>query len=183
MDTDVELLKNLDKLPNNFVGFEVPEKDKYFLASGLIRGAEKHDKICKMMLDSYYKDKFLIDGKMNLKTVCQRETEIFMKFGMKQENVLQNIANTMIYPTEYFCPMDFTTGKINITNNTVSIHWYDSSWLDKDTKRIYEMKKKIKSKLPKILAKPVCFIYGKGYRFVQYSKNGSLFEKIKERLK
>lgn len=182
MDTDVELLKSLDNLPDNFVGFEISENNDYFLASGLIRGAKKGDKICKIILDSYYHDDFIIEGHQNLKTVCIRETEIFRKFGLRQENRLQNICNTSIYPTEYFCPMNFITGKINITNNTISIHWYDSSWFDKDTKNIFEIKRKIKSKFPAFLANPVCFIYGKGYRFIQYSRDGSLFKRIKKKL-
>ena len=52
MDTDVELIKSLNGLPQNFVGFE----NKSTCNSGLIRGAVALDSVCKMMLDSYNND-------------------------------------------------------------------------------------------------------------------------------
>ena len=34
-----------------------------------------------------------------------------------------------MYPSEYFCPKDHTTGKIKCTKNTVCIHHFAGSWL------------------------------------------------------
>ena len=34
----------------------------------------------------------------------------------------------LIYPTEYFCPLKMGTNKLNITQNTYSIHYFNASW-------------------------------------------------------
>ena len=47
---------------------------------------------------------------------------------MKNTDKVQEIAGVFIYPKEYFCPKDYTTGKMNITENSYSIHWYTASW-------------------------------------------------------
>ncbi len=33
-----------------------------------------------------------------------------------------------MYPTEFFCPLNYSTGKLTITSNTVAIHHYSASW-------------------------------------------------------
>lgn len=128
MDTDVELLKSLNDLGSTFVGFETSDHCN----SGLVRGAEKGDKVCKLMLNSYHEDHFKKeDGQLNLMTVCERETDILSKYGLKKNNTLQSILGTIIYPTEYFNPIDFETGKFHTTKNSVSIHHYAASWESK----------------------------------------------------
>ena len=44
-------------------------------------------------------------------------------------NVIQNIQNITIYPKEYFNPKSLYDGKITITENTRSIHYYTMTWL------------------------------------------------------
>lgn len=128
LDTDVELLKTLEQLNENFVGFESPNK----VNSGLIRGAKSGDLICKHMLESYSKSHFRKkDGTLDLLTVCDRETEILCSLGLKRDNSLQDISGTTVYPSEFFNPMDMETGKLHITDNTVSIHHYAASWISK----------------------------------------------------
>ena len=36
----------------------------------------------------------------------------------------------MIYPAEYFNPLDDATGRLRKTDKTVSIHWFSKSWVD-----------------------------------------------------
>ena len=125
LDTDVELLKSLDGLPQNFVGFE----NKSTCNSGLIRGATAGDDICGKMLNSYNNDTFVLeDGKLNLKTVCERETAILAQYGLSLDGTEQFILNTKIFPQEYFCPFNYLTGKTITTKNTYSIHHYSYSW-------------------------------------------------------
>lgn len=129
LDTDVELLKSLDTLPNAFIGFE----DKNNINSGLVRGATKSDLICREMLDSYEKDVFkLPNGEENLKTVVQRETEIFQKYGLKLNNKFQKISGTIVFPSEYFSPYNYRKKKLKITKNTYSIHHYAATWLSEE---------------------------------------------------
>ena len=54
----------------------------------------------------------------------------------KQKIFIQSGIN--IYPSEYFCPTWDTFGEKAITDNTVAIHWNQSSWW-KDKKRLIEI--------------------------------------------
>lgn len=125
LDTDVELIKTIDDLPENFVGFE----DKETCNSGLIRGAQKGDMICEKMLKSYNDDAFILeDGSLNLKTVCERETDILKLYGLKGNGCMQNACGTTVFPKDYFSPKDYVTQKVHITERTYSIHHYAYSW-------------------------------------------------------
>ncbi len=132
LDTDVEVIKSLTDLPDTFVGFETGGK---YVASGLIRGAKKGDLISKEMLLSYEKDSFILpSGELNLKTVCQRETDILKSHGLIQNNRFQVIAGTSVFPTDYFCPYNNSTGELKITPCTYSVHHYVGSWLSQSQK-------------------------------------------------
>lgn len=154
LDTDVELKRSLNDLPASFVGFETPDS----LNSGLIRGASAEDSICKKMLDSYEKDIFVMpSGFLNLKTVCKRETDIFLKEGLKLDNSMQVIGGTTIYPTEYFCPVDRNTQTVNVTCNTYSIHHYAASWHGEMENYQDHLRKKISKIIPRKYAGKVAF--------------------------
>lgn len=131
LDTDVELIKSLDNLDRTFVGFETIKG----VNSGLVRGAEKGDMICRKMLESYHNDHFRNnDESLNLMTVCVRETNILCSLGMKLNNKIQKVEKTTIYPSDYFNPINHRTSKLELTSNTVSIHHYAASWVDNKTK-------------------------------------------------
>lgn len=149
LDTDVEIIKPIDDLPDNFLGFE----NGTTCNSGLIRGALQKDKICQLMLESYHNDRFIKEnGELNVKTVCERETEIFETFGLKRNGQMQVVQDTTIYPSEYFSPKDYITGKLEITNKTISIHHYDASWYDEEDKLAVELRQKYSKFLPKKIA-------------------------------
>lgn len=150
LDTDVEIIRNLQDLPENFIGFESGAKN---VASGLIRGAGVHDEICKLMLDSYENDSFVLsNGSLNKKTVCVRETEILVQAGLQLEDRIQNINGTIVYPVEYFCPYNFKTKELNITKKTYSIHHYSSSWLSNRDKERVNLVRKLSQYMPENMA-------------------------------
>ena len=60
--------------------------------------------------------------------------------GLKRNNAMQQIDTMMIYPSEYFAAKDFYTGIINITENTISIHQYNASWMDLADRKVIEMR-------------------------------------------
>lgn len=152
LDTDVELLRSLSGLPNNFVGFE----DENYIASGLIRAAPQGDWFCKLMLDDYDKDRFVLpEGGLNLRTVCQRETALLCKYGLKLNNQIQEVSGIHVYPSDFFCPLDYRTRKLTITENTYSIHYYSASWYEKNNENLISLEKKAYKMLPKMLATPV----------------------------
>ncbi len=155
LDTDVKIIRSFEGLPLCFVGFE----SQNAVASGLVRAASKGDEVCKLMLESYHSDSFLLsNGELNLKTVCQRETEILGRFGLQLNNEMQEICNTVVFPKEYFCPLDFATGRMNITSNTYSIHMYGGSWHTPQQEYATELRKKLSKILPNGLAARLAYV-------------------------
>lgn len=143
-DTDVEIIKDMSDIIKKgaFMGCETSEKCAPGLGLGVNPGLGLYEEI----LDNYQKSHFLnSDGTNNYETVVDRTTNILKKHGFKECYVIQKIADVMIYPPEYFCPMDYTTGKLNITENSCSIHWYDASWLDDRMKKRRVRSEKIRN--------------------------------------
>ncbi|KRL05067.1 glycosyltransferase family 32 protein [Liquorilactobacillus oeni] len=132
LDTDVELVKNLDSLlnENGFFGMETNEEG-VFVAPGLGFGAAKADKIIKGLRDMYEGIRFIKkNGELNTIAIPVYATKYLVQSGFEKRNELQKIEGIMIYPTEYFAPMDFLTGKVQITEKTYSIHHYSALWQD-----------------------------------------------------
>ena len=165
MDTDVELLKGLDSFlfEDAFSGFETPEN----VPTGII-ASRKALPVFEELL-SYYKNKSFYndDGSMNTTTNVTVITEIFSKYGLMKNNIYQIINGVALYPQEYFCPKDYATLQVNITENTVAIHHFDGSWeADIDKK-----KKEIKIKLIKLFGASVGIaFYNFYFLFTSYAK-------------
>lgn len=141
-DTDVEIIKPFDEFLKNkgFIGFE----NKDYLNTGQGVGAEKNNSIIQEMFDYYKKLHFINkDGSYNLIACPQINTDILFRRGLQKNNKFQIVDGFAIFPVDYFNPYDDPTGRLNITENTHSIHWYSKSWLDK--------KSIIRSKLSKPL--------------------------------
>lgn len=144
MDTDVEVLKNLDEFLKlkSFSGFESIDS----IPTGIM-GSEPKVKIFKEFLD-YYENKGFItkDGEMDTTTNVTTITNIMSNKGLNKNNQLQTVEEFTLYPKEYFCPIEYSTNKKNITQNTYTIHWFAGSWVPKKEKiriRIYEFTKKM----------------------------------------
>ena len=116
--------------------------------------------IIKKLMDQYENRLFILpNGEMDLTTCVNIAENVFTKvFGDKIErNCLVNIDNVKFFPTEYFCPLDYKSRKMNITENTHAIHWYGESWLPDSTKKI----NKIKRFLRRILGEKLTFLIKK----------------------
>ena len=140
LDTDVELVKNLDSLLENkcFLAIEQPS---HYIATGLGFGAEKGNERVKEMLDEYGGAHFkLADGIYDTTVPCPaRNTAPFYKYGFNLEiDEPVNLGGAMVYPPEYFCPFERKINELKITKNTYSIHHYDSSWITDDEKDLIE---------------------------------------------
>lgn len=147
-DTDVEVIRSLDHIIDNgaFMGIEkslATTKGTGCIGvnAGLGLGAESGLPIYKRILDFYENRSF----ENETSTVVTNVTQLLMLEGLKNENEMQYVAGIRIYPAEYFCPMDSTTGIIDITSSTVSIHHYSCSWIDHKSinYRLYALKKRL----------------------------------------
>lgn len=128
LDTDVELLKSLDKLINiyntGYMGFEDIDR----INTGLGFAAQKNDSLILELMNSYNNLNFDINDLSNLSCPVIN-TQVLVKNGLLLNNSLQKIDNIEILPTDYLCPENMYTGKTKITSNTISIHHYNASWM------------------------------------------------------
>jgi len=134
-DTDVEIIKPMDDIIKRgaFMGVEIPAKKGLVqqVNPGLGLAVEKMHQLYKEMLEMYATLEFVKDnGQYNEKTIVTYTTEVLLKYGLKPIGDIQKVAGIWIYPPEYFNPLDDLTGKLHITANTRSIHWFMNSWSD-----------------------------------------------------
>ena len=164
-DVDVEVIKNIDSLLEHkaFFGLEEVES-KYYVNSGLGFGAEKNLFFLKELMEVYENSTFLLkDGSMNAKPcpIITNEVLLNKKNLDIQKNQFYNVDGINIYPTEYFNPKSYETGKLNITDNTMTIHHYDGTWID-ETSRLYKKYSEIfGERIASILVKCIC-VFKKG---------------------
>ena len=133
IDTDVELVKPIDELLENnaFCGFELSLNGEYGVNTGSMLGSVKDGKFCIAQEELYHTYVFKgNNGGLNLTTCVDYTTELLVKHGLKKNNAAQTILDVAIFPSDYFCPLNMKTGKINLTSNTYSIHRLAGSWSD-----------------------------------------------------
>ncbi len=144
MDTDVEVLKPIDEFLKHkaFSSFE----NNNMIPTGLMAG-EKGNEWIKDLLDEYKDIKFIDeDGNMDLTTNVTRITNLtHEKYELELKSCYQELKNGIvtIYPHEYFCPKDWSTGEIHLTDNTYTIHHFSGSWHtaeEKEEAEIYRNK-------------------------------------------
>lgn len=149
MDTDVEVLKNLDDYLNHdaFSGFESSNA----IPTGII-GAKKGNYHIKQLLDEYNDRHFILpNGEMDLTTNVTTITNYFKEKNIILNNQYQNCDGFVFYPSEYFCPKDYKTGKINLTDRSVTIHHFSGSWIPKSQKIKYKIINKLDKRFVKFL--------------------------------
>lgn len=179
-DTDVELIRPIDDILKEgaFMGCEPTwegnrKNSMLKIAPGLGIAAPPKHEIYKEIIDFYEKRNFYQeDGGIDFTTVVEYITSIFEKYGLKNTPKKQKIKNVIIYPADYFCPMNYSTGQITITKNTRSIHHYTASWRNKKEQKQNEVLQKLNRK------------YGEriGYRLWRcYTLPYRIFNKIKSK--
>ena len=137
MDTDVEVLKPLDSLLQYEAvsGFESATQ----IPTGLI-ACRKRASIIGELLQDYDNLHFKNDdGSYNLTTNVIRITNTLTKYGLEQNNTFQTVQGFSFLPKEYLCPKDLETGVITITENTLTVHHFDGSWLSNEEKYTREL--------------------------------------------
>lgn len=144
LDTDVRLIKPLDELLDYKAYFGIEKTDNLCIDTGLGFGAEKGNAIVKELLDQYEDIHFKLgDGKYDFTPCPDRNIEVFERYGYHNRDEMVRGDEFVILPSEYLCPMEYATRKIDVTENTISIHYYQGSWEKKTTR--------IKSKIARLL--------------------------------
>ena len=139
-DTDVEIVKPLDELMNigGFIGFEKnvdTVNQNYYVNTGQGFGATNSHPVIKQMLDVYAELQFFENNKENLTTCPYYNTIALIDLGLRQDNIFQKLGDFVVYPSDYFCPINWKTKKIEKTDNTYTIHYFNASWLSEKEKK------------------------------------------------
>lgn len=182
-DTDVEIIKNLDELTNNNCFMALEEKGR--VNTGLGFGAEKNFDFLKENMN-YYENIVEITDEFNIETCVDITSRLLLNRGLKINDEIQEIDNIRIYPVEYFCPKNYVTGLINLTNATYSIHHYDASWQTEEMRKISTYEKNIYKIFGNKVGKIISSIVLIPYKLLYHLKTDGIqktFEKIKNRLK
>lgn len=119
MDTDVEVVRNLDPLLKHrgFLGFEGTQ----WIATNIV-GFEEKNELLELFLDSYnHRTFFKPDGSLDQTTNVEELTKLLVKkYSLQLNGKQQNLSGDIIvYPTDYFSPYDYIQGKLNKTPSCI----------------------------------------------------------------
>lgn len=132
MDTDVQVLKPLDRFLEEeaFSGFEAKDR----IPTGLMACRESFPLFEKLLGD--YDDRRFIgsDGRPDLTTNVTLIMQACLEEGLVLNGEKQTVAGFTLYPQDWFCPKDWLTKEVNLTENSHAIHHFDGSWAGRSTK-------------------------------------------------
>ena len=162
-DTDVEVIRPIDDIiaRGPFMGCETDSQNKTAPTQGAGQGVSAVSAnpglglgvapglgLVKKMLDYYEGKHFINEANMrNQITVVHIATKVLFENGMRDVQGMQQVDGVWIYPSEYFCPINVTTGRMHITSNTRTIHHYAATWVNKK----FSLKEWLKRLLPESL--------------------------------
>lgn len=142
LDTDVELKKSLNKFLkyDAYFGFE----EGRYINTGLGFGAVAGHFLLGAMMKDYEETPFQLEnGEFDQTTCPVRNTEAFLKMGLRQNDRKQILDNRiLILPTIYMCPIDWETGKMRKSLRTISIHWFTASWMSEIDRKVHELQRR-----------------------------------------
>ena len=127
-DTDVEVLRPLDDIL--VAGPYMGRENKNRVATGLGLAMEPGMAFLREMEELYNQLKFRrADENEKTITVVEHVTNLLVRYGFDPNNeAIQNVCGINIYPVDYFCPQNYRTGIITMTENTRTIHHFTASW-------------------------------------------------------
>ncbi len=133
LDTDVMVIKSFGDYLNNkgFFSFE----NKYGVQTGVI-AFEKNAEIVKEFLDNYDTRTFITENKTyDLTTNVAAITATLLEKGLVINNQYQVVDGITIYPQNIFCPDLSRLEDSEYMKDTVTIHYFSSSWKSEATRR------------------------------------------------
>lgn len=139
LDTDVELLGSLDSLCQEeaFYGFQSDTLVNTGQGFGAVKGHETVLAMLQVYLDLQPGE----EGDFALVACPALNTRALKKLGLEKNGKTQTVAGAKILAAEYMNPYEYTTGRMNKTENTLSVHWYNQSWVDPKAKFISKLTK------------------------------------------
>lgn len=142
LDTDVELVRNLDELlyQKAFAGIDSSRN----ISLGLGFGAQQGCQIMKELRDIYDTKSFLNkDGTYNLTAAPTLQRTFFQEKGYVNHGDYQVIGDLTVYPEKVLSGKCYWTGRILPTEHTFAIHHYDGSWTEAEIKKTVSENQKL----------------------------------------
>ena len=137
LDTDVELLKNLDFLLDNSF-FACVSQIENLCNSGLGYGAEQGNPVVRKMMEVYESMEF--DPARKNEIACPNINDAIIKsLGYKLSDDVVDVNGMTILPPRYMDPLATGDSKTLLCDDTISIHHYSASW----TSRGNRLKRKL----------------------------------------
>lgn len=136
-DTDVEVIRPIDDIINRggFLGVESIRNGIYTVNPGLGFAATQGTAVIGEMVNLYSTFHFTnTDGASDLKNIVEITTDYLSSKGLQNTDEIQDCCGFTIYPKDYFCPIDYETRELKITENTRTIHHYAESWVPRSTR-------------------------------------------------
>ena len=138
-DTDVEVIRPIDDLlvRGSFMGFECQEGTPFDnpngnMNPGLGMAVGKGHPFFAHMLEFYKHHHYVRWNGKNTGNITLKVTQFLDYYHKKVlDGGIVYVSDLLIYPIEYFCPLNYYTGDLNITDNTRTIHHYMASWVKK----------------------------------------------------
>ncbi|MCD7992346.1 MAG: glycosyltransferase [Clostridia bacterium] len=128
MDTDMEVLRNIDDFLT-YDGFLCTES--YNTICTAIIATKPHAEWVKEFLDEYQHISFVKeDGSLDtLPNTKRLQKYLEKKYSYHWSDDVQELENGLvIFPQNYFSPLNCFTGVLNLTDNTYTYHHYDNTW-------------------------------------------------------
>lgn len=127
LDTDVELLKNLDELlyQKAFAGVDATRNISLGLGFGACKGCAIIREVRDFYLDKRFRNN---DGSLNMVPAPTLQKNFFIRKGYVNNGEYQVIDEMTVYPEKVLSTKCIYTGKITQTKYSFSIHHYDGSW-------------------------------------------------------
>lgn len=129
LDTDVELLRNLDDFlyQESFCSVEKWQVLNFGGCSGVVKG----HKSLEPFLESWRNRKLIRDdGTLDRISSGWIDTTIALKQGYVINGKNQTVNGMNIYTYDYFHPYDYMSGKLEMTDDTYAVHHFNGGWLD-----------------------------------------------------
>lgn len=185
-DTDVEVIKDMSDIIEKgaFIGCEAVGENNFepriIVNPGLGMATPLGMGLNRELLDMYEKLHFRFeDGRINHKTVVDYATMVLKAHGLNISNSVQHIADINVYPPEYFCPLSYYSGEINITSNTRTIHHFTGSWKTNEQLKIERITQRLISIFGDNLGRRIAKILVLPFRFVAKVKREGLIKTIR----
>lgn len=135
LDTDIEIIK---AIPDHlFFNKVVMGTDDEGYLTALMMAEPSHPYICRC-LDAYHHIKFILgENKLNMEVNNTSLQEQLKYYGYRVLNARQSLAMGIeVFPDDFFHVRSLSTGKLNLTKNSIAIHWHTITWVSPKTRLI-----------------------------------------------